>query len=192
MTMSKRRYVGVAGLVLAAVSCVSNNAETGSDEIAAQSDSLLHRSSKVPSELAVPEGQRLAFRLAARGDQIYGCQAGEAGTNAWLLIEPDATLYGLFGWYAGHHYAGPTWEARDGSVVKGKRLAGASVDATAIPWLLLEASEHSGRGWMTRVSYIQRLDTHGGVAPAGSCELGAKVEVAYTATYAFYVPTRGK
>ena len=37
--------------------------------------------------------------------------------------------------------------------------------------------------------YVQRLDTRGGVAPAGACQAGASVAVPYTATYNFWGPT---
>ena len=46
-----------------------------------------------------------------------------------------------------------------------------------------------GAGAMTGVSYIQRLNTKGGVAPAAACDAGAKGKrqtVAYEADYAFY------
>lgn len=108
---------------------------------------------------------------------------------AWVFRSPEAELIGLFGWPAGKHYAGPTWEALDGSTVVGKRLAGATVDAGAIPWLLLQASAHAGNGRMSKVTYVQRLFTHGGNAPAEGCDadhVAAVAKVDYTALYAFY------
>jgi hypothetical protein len=44
---------------------------------------------------------------------------------------------------------------------------------------------------MQNVSYIQRLDTAGGLAPTTGCtadHVGEIAEVPYTATYYFYVP----
>jgi len=59
----------------------------------------------------------------------------------------------------------------------------------AIPQLLLKATAHRGDGLLGSVSYIQRLDTHGGVAPAGTCNAGAQQAVGYSALYRFYAPT---
>jgi hypothetical protein len=91
------------------------------------------------------------------------------------------------------HYGGPTWEARDGSTVKAARVDGVTVDPDAIPWLLLQAiPQPAGPDGdrLTGTTYIQRLNTTGGVAPApGECSadtLGDVVEVPYTADYYFW------
>jgi hypothetical protein len=39
---------------------------------------------------------------------------------------------------------------------------------------------------MSDVTFIQRLNTLGGLAPATPCAPGATIDVDYTATYAFY------
>jgi hypothetical protein len=148
----------------------------------------------IPAELAVPAGNRLSSLLFADGVQIYDCQVSAEGVAAWVFRAPQADLYGLLGWPAGRHYAGPTWQAPDGSTVVGTRAAGVSVDASAIPWLLLQASAHSGEGRMSKVSYIQRLFTSGGIAPSSGCDVDhqrASVEVDYTALYALYESRRG-
>jgi hypothetical protein len=46
-----------------------------------------------------------------------------------------------------------------------------------------------GNGLFENVSYIQRLDTQGGVAPAGACTDGSQQAVGYSAQYRFYTPT---
>ena len=59
----------------------------------------------------------------------------------------------------------------------------------AIPWLLLRASSTTGTGVFTNVTYVQRLNTTGGVAPATGCGAstsGTDTSVAYTADYYFY------
>jgi Protein of unknown function (DUF3455) len=155
----------------------------------AETEALLRCEPRVPDELAAPKGHRLAFSLTATGDQIYVCQAGPAGQPpAWTLKAPDADLF-RFGRLFGTHYAGPTWEARDGSTVVAARLASASVDAAAIPWLLLEATQHTGDGFMSEVTYIQRLDTVGGLAKASGCDadhVGETSSIEYSARYAFF------
>ena len=48
----------------------------------------------------------------------------------------------------------------------------------------------NGRRLLTQTSYIQRLNTEGGVAPAAGCsqasEIGALTMVPYTTDYFFY------
>ncbi len=141
--------------------------------------------------LAVPAGNRLAFHLDAAGVQIYTC----ATNGTWAFVAPQANLYDRGGEVVAIHYKGPTWQwLEDGSTVVGGKLAAYTVDPTAIPWLLLGAVSHGGEGRMAKVSYVQRLDTVAGVAPAGGCSaanVGATANVPYTATYYFYVPDDG-
>lgn len=144
--------------------------------------------------LVVPDGNRIAFSFGAAGVQIYACVAAGEGF-AWVLQAPEATLFNPGGQTAGIHYVGPTWEANDGSTVVGARLAAATVDPTAIPWLLLGATANTGSGRMQKVSFIQRFDTTAGKAPpAATCDAGALGQIAradYTATYHFYEPKPG-
>lgn len=141
-----------------------------------------------PPELAPPPDQTLAFVLDATGVQQYSCNATATGA-AWTFVAPDAELFD-HGRLVGTHYAGPTWEHEDGSTVVAALAAGATLDPTAIPWLLLSAVSHGGAtGKMTEVTWIQRLETTGGIAPATCCDvgrLGATASVPYTAEYYFY------
>lgn len=127
--------------------------------------------------------------LQGKGSQIYVCQ-NTGGVYAWKLKAPDAKLFGDSGELVGRHFAGPTWEANDGSRVVGKLVTSVpSPDANSIPWLLLTAVSHEGKGLMTRVESIQRLKTKGGIAPARSCSAEVKdkeVSVPYEASYYFY------
>ncbi len=145
----------------------------------------------VPSALKPPAGTMLIERLAASGSQVYVCAPGEKSSKpqsyAWTLKAPDAVLRAADGKSTIRHYAGPTWEARDGSKVVGKLVATRQAPAKgAVPWLLLSATE-TGAGTLAGIRYVQRLDTVGGAAPAGSCvTLGEETRVPYTADYAFY------
>jgi Protein of unknown function (DUF3455) len=178
---------------LSAGACVAPVEEADDDPIASTEQSLSSCLPEIPEALAVPDGNKLAFVLGAEGVQIYDCKAAADGTASWVFRAPEADLFGHRGRIAGSHYVGPTWEALDGSTVVGARVAGVSVDASAIPWLLLQAASHTGKGRMSKVTFIQRVNTGGGLAPAGSCELGAVAEVDYTADYLFYTakPQRG-
>jgi hypothetical protein len=136
-----------------------------------------------PAALAPAADQDLAFTFDATGVQIYNCTGG-----AWVFSAPDAQLYQSSDRHpVGHHYAGPTWEYQDGSLVVAAKTAGATVDPSAIPWLLLTAKGHGPiDGRMSEVTSIQRLETAGGLAPVGACTNGAVANVPYTATYYFY------
>lgn len=175
---------------LAAISCTAQ-IEPASDapEVAAETAALAKCPPAIPEALAIPEGNRLAFSLGAKGVQRYTC-TDNAGVTSWVLLEPDADLFDKHGRFAGTHYAGPTWEGRDGSTVVAARVAGVSVDAASIPWLSLKATSNTGKGRMSKVTFIQRLNTKGGLQPAGACTAGGVLEVDYTATYAFYEARR--
>src|ERR1700761_62674 len=88
----------------------------------------------IPTELRVPAAQKLIFQAHGVGDQVYTCKAVE-GKYAWTLQAPDAQLRGADGQLLGRHFAGPTWEAKDGSSVLGKPVASVpSPDARSVPW----------------------------------------------------------
>ena len=146
-------------------------------------------SQSLPSNLRAPADQKLIFQAHGIGDQIYTCEVTD-GKYAWILKAPDAQLLSTDGQVLGHHFAGPTWEAKDGSRVAGKVVASVPApNPSAVPWLLLLAIRHDGNGSMNQVLSIQRLNTKGGKAPAGSCDrshAGAEVRVPYEAEYYFY------
>jgi hypothetical protein len=132
------------------------------------------------------------FVLTGEGDQVYRCDPKNSGADAagWVLDHPDAKLLDPSGAEVGTHGAGPTWRYRDGSVVKGELLVKTPApDAGAIPWLVLQAASHEGRGAFAAVETIERTHTQGGVAPATGCDAthtGALVRVHYRATYSFF------
>jgi hypothetical protein len=146
-------------------------------------------SQDVPVDLHPPVGERELFTTHAKGDQIYVCKNVDS-QYAWTLKAPDASLFDEHGQRILKHYAGPTWEANDGSTVVGKVAASAaSPDHQSIPWLLLSAVKHSGSGVMSGVLSIQRLNTNGGAAPSGGCDaahVGSETRSNYTADYHFY------
>ena len=91
----------------------------------------------VPSRVQVPAGHAPFLLAHAIGVQIYACSATADGPK-WQFVAPEAVLFGKG--ILGHHYAGPTWQAADRSLVKAARVDGVTVDPTAIPWLLLKAT----------------------------------------------------
>ena len=141
----------------------------------------------VPAQLTPPAGEKLVLQAHGKGDQVYTCK--KTGPQyAWTLKEPQAELLDDQNKVIGHHYIGPTWVLNDGSQVVGKVVA--KVDSPdSIPWLLLSAGAHSGKGTFTRVTTIQRLHPTGGKAPASRCDAAhenKESRVSYTADYLFY------
>ena len=146
---------------------------------------------EAPPQLRPPANEQLLFRLHAKGDQVYTCK-GEAGKFAWTLKAPDAQLFDQDGKAFGKHFAGPSWEANDGSRVTGKAVANApSPDADSIAWLLVSIVSHEGSGVLSSATTIQRINTKGGKAPASGCDnshSGQETRVPYSADYLFYAP----
>jgi uncharacterized protein (DUF2147 family) len=145
----------------------------------------------VPEVLRAPAGQVLAFAAAGVGVQIYTCTAAAEDPTrySWTFVAPQADL-SQAGKSLGRHYAGPTWEAADGSKVIGELAVAVDAPApTAIPWLLLRAKTTSGTGVFSPIVSIQRLRTVGGKAPAGGCDgslAGQEARVPYSAEYRFF------
>ncbi|WP_405924193.1 DUF3455 domain-containing protein [Streptomyces sp. NBC_00035] len=141
-----------------------------------------------PAALKVPEGNRLTGVFSAAGVQTYTCTDG-----AWKLLEPAATLWAKND--RSHrpvalHSRGPVWVSTvDGSAVNAAAIATSPKTGT-IPELLLQSTATRGTGVFAAVSYIQRLDTQGGVAPTTACTGTDQTSVPYTATYAFYKPAK--
>ncbi len=138
----------------------------------------------VPDALKVPTGFVLQARGLAVGAQIYTCQE-----SRWILKAPDATLYDGYSQMMAKHFAGPTWMFKDGSRIVATKVAGTDApNPKSIQWLLLKTSAADGAGALAHTSYIQRVYTAGGIAPAASCSAGAEARSEYTAMYYFWVP----
>jgi Protein of unknown function (DUF3455) len=133
----------------------------------------------------------IALELLGKGVQIYTCIASPNGAG-WKLKAPEATLRDSSGRVIGQHFAGPTWQATDGSKVVGTPLVSSvSRGPAAIPWLVLRASANDGTGLFAHVAYITRTRTIGGTAPPAGCDaahVGVETRVPYSATYTFFIP----
>ena len=140
----------------------------------------------IPAKLAPPQAGPLLGKYTGKGVQIYVCTV-TGSTSEWDFKAPEAELIDARGRLFAKHYAGPTWEARDGSKIVGKMLANEPAPkADAIPWLLLSA-ESSGSGVLAGARFVQRINTSGGVGPTGVCPTaGAERRVDYRADYIFY------
>jgi hypothetical protein len=140
----------------------------------------------IPAKLAPPAGTSLIGAYAAKGVQIYACSL-HGTTNAWSLKAPEAQLFDAKGVLFAKHYAGPTWEANDGSKIVGRLMETVPGPVAGdIPWLLLSATS-TGQGVFAGARFVQRIKTAGGVGTTGKCSTpGAERRVSYSAEYAFF------
>jgi hypothetical protein len=127
--------------------------------------------------------------VGARGVQIYECRAKRDNPDQaeWAFVAPEAELFDSSGNRIGNHYAGPHWEAADGSRVVGSVVARNNAPAASdIPWLLLNARNAGQPGRFAGITHIQRVHTRGGVAPTSGCDkmnIGTGARVPYTTDY---------
>jgi len=136
------------------------------------------------SSLEVGDTNKVSSHVYAVGVQIYRWTG-----SAWTFVAPAAVLYANedHDGEVGTHYAGPTWESNSGSKVVGVRVAGCTPDPNSIPWLKLQAVTSEGPGIFHRVTFIQRVNTVGGVAPSvAGTTVGELAQVPYAAEYVFY------
>jgi hypothetical protein len=163
----------------------------------------------VPTAVQVPAGNKLFLVGHASGTQNYICLPSGDSVK-YVLFTPQATLFSD-GKQVTTHYFSPnpaeggtiraTWQhSRDTSTVWGEVKPGNSssdpayVAPGAIPWLLVTKTGTQagpdGGDMLTATTYIQRLNTSGGVAPATGCsspaDVGNKAFVPYTTDYYFY------
>lgn len=145
----------------------------------------------LPEPVRLPAGNVFKLQTVGTGEITYECREKKdaAGAFEWAFVAPVATLWDAQKKSIGKYYGGPTWEAVDGSKVTGKQVAIAPASPGNIPLQLVKADPAMGNGAMTGVTYIQRLDTKGGVAPSSACNAaaaGTKQQVGYQAKYVFY------
>jgi len=169
----------------------------------------------VPVEVAVDAGN-VPFLLGhGFGTQNYVCLPSGAGV-AFKLFTPEATLLGDDEEQITTHFFAPNpeepntnpavtaigpirvaWQhSRDGSIVYGEVKSGNSavVSPDAIPWLKVTKvgveNGAAGGNVLAKTTFIQRLNTTGGLAPSTGCtspaDIGHLAFVPYTADYFFY------
>ncbi|MGW7414800.1 CHRD domain-containing protein [Streptomyces sp. NPDC054863] len=122
-----------------------------------------------------------------RGEQIYECKKAADGTTSFQQRDVRAVLGGNIAHsFVAPNSGTPQWVARDHSKVVGTLISRSPNGEGNIPELDL-AGRPSGRpgGLFSRTTEILRLNTVGGVAPAGSCTLGSLSGVPYQADYVF-------
>jgi hypothetical protein len=158
----------------------------------------------VPANLEVPDGNIPYLIARADGTQNYVCLPTSSGYT-WTFFGPQATLFVDVDQQVTTHFLSPnpaesgtpraTWQhSGDTSTVWAVAIAN-STDASfvasgAIPWLLLRVVGSEVDGTLTGTTYIQRVNTAGGIAPVTGCksakDTGKKALVPYTTDYVFY------
>jgi len=164
----------------------------------------------VPDGLQVTAQEGKVFLVGhAIGTQNYICLPSGAGV-AYSLFTPQATLFDNNEQIITHFFSPnpdesntirATWQdSRDSSRVWAATVPnGASTDEkfvakNSVAWLKLQAVGHrdgpSNGDRLSNTTFVQRLNTHGGVAPSTGCasltDVGTKAFVPYTADYFFY------
>lgn len=163
----------------------------------------------VPADIEVLAPNEAFLLGHAVGTQNYVCQpSGSVGRVSWTLFTPEATLFSDQREQLITHFFSPnpdegsivvraTWQdSRDTSTVWA-RGTGSVPDPTgsgAIAWVRLQAAGTAegptGGDTLSRTTFVQRVNTVGGSAPATGCEIptdvGRKAFVPYTADYIFY------
>jgi hypothetical protein len=168
----------------------------------------------VPRSIRTPAGNTAFLVGHAVGTQNYICLPSGADF-AWTLFTPQATLFNDDEKQVITHFLSPnpdeddtpraTWQhSQDTSTVWAMAIASSSspgfVESGAIPWLLLKVvgaqDGPTGGDTLSATTFIQRLNTSGGVAPSTGCatdsDIGKKALVPYEADYFFYESTDGK
>jgi hypothetical protein len=181
-----RRALAVGALVTAALA-----ATVSGQALAAAASAQTAPGDSLDPRTYAPDS-RIFLTAHATGVQKYTCQAN----GTWLFTDPEATLYKTNGTAKpiGTHFLNfatgrPVWQLDDGSSVEAARKVAEPGGAGNIPWLLLQAAvTTSGPDGdrLTGTTWVQRLNTSGGVAPSGACAPGDHAAVSYTADYSFW------
>lgn len=148
----------------------------------------------LPSNL--PNGNTRVATFFAEGVQKYKARQ-KAGSDPavfeWVFVAPVAALYDATNTKIGTHSAGPTWQlsgSTSDSIYAQQftpSKTAPSPDQSSIDWLLLMPKiGKTPTGFFADVSYIQRIATKGGKAPATApVSANDTIDVYYEAVYRF-------
>lgn len=146
----------------------------------------------LPALIQVATGNTLVLETKANGTIKYQCskEKDPLTTYKWTMTGPTAELMNAEGDKVGD-YSGPParWAHKDGSFVTGSQVAVSPNGSKNIPMQLVKADVSGGLGALTAISYVQRVNTKGGVAPSKKCSAeneGGQAEVKYSAEYRFW------
>lgn len=193
------KFILMTALLMTAVVACKKDEDTDTNThspawyIAESEQLVIPEAIDLPDNL--PKGNTRVATYFAEGVQQYKAQqkaGSDPATFEWVFVAPEAKLYDATNAKVGTHSAGPTWQltgATDsiyGQAFTPAKLA-PSPDPSSIDWLLLMPKTGKvATGIFANVSYIQRIATIGGKAPAKlPVSAGETIEVKYTAIYRF-------
>ncbi|HWY73327.1 MAG TPA: DUF3455 domain-containing protein [Burkholderiaceae bacterium] len=141
------------------------------------------------TRIRAPSEVEPILELVATGVQIFRCEADKESFH-WVFRLPEAELRDARGLVVAHHGANYSFEDVDGS-----RLIGTIVGYDSAPndnsvhWLLLRTQSY-GQGEFEKVTYVQRVDTSGGMPPAqcSAEQVNQILRVPFSAKFIFYRP----
>jgi len=140
------------------------------------------------SQIQVPEGNSLAYRVYGLGVQEYSWDG-----STWIAGGLIANLYSSpsYQGQVGTHHGGPTWISNSGGLVTGDEEFECSPDPNSISWQRVRADEVDGVGMFSDTTFVQRINTSGGNAPSypGTYD-GQPITVPFAAEYVFYRAAR--
>jgi hypothetical protein len=141
------------------------------------------------SQIKVPAGHEPTLQLSARGVQIFRCERLDKSLQ-WRFRLPDAELVDAQGQPAGHHGANFSFEHRDGSRLLGSVVAYDKSDSPDVLPRLLLSTKSYGKGEFAGVTYVQRVNTHGGMPPPAcdASQVNRLLRVDFSADFVFYRP----
>jgi hypothetical protein len=173
------------------------------------------------NKLQVEPGNEAFLVGHAVGTQNYVCKPSATGVK-FVLFTPEATLFKdnadrqiITHFFSPNPFESntdatvvadglirATWQARDTSTVWAKvheSEGTLTVDRNAIAWLLLDVvgtqDGPTGGRTLSDSTFIQRVNTTGGLAPSTGCtaltDVGNQAFVPYTADYYFYKKQHG-
>jgi len=194
-----------ASLIATAVTTLAVLLGLGAPTSFAQAPSALPA---VPEAIQVPTGNQLFLVRHAVGTQDYVCLPSGSDFK-YVLVTPRATLYDDDEQKVATHYISPnpleggtprvTWEnVADAGTVWAQAMQTSTdtdfVAPGAIGWVLLKVvgtqAASGNQDGVAATTYVQRLNTAGGMAPSTGCgssaEVGNLAFVPYLADYYFY------
>ena len=147
-----------------------------------------------------PSGAGVAYVLFTPEATLFGDDGGQAITH-YFSPNPDPRDPNTDPKVVADGAIRVTWQHRDTSTIWAKLhqsgpdgTGAVTVDSTAIAWLLLDGvgslNGPTGGDKLTATTFVQRLNTTGGLAPSTGCssltDVGNTAFVPYTADYFFY------
>jgi len=187
-----RRFRVIAPITAAAALAVGLAGSAFADTTDTTPGAATPAAASADDSIYPPSGFRKEGIYNTNGATItYGCAGG-----AWTVTGVKAKLS------RERHPDGPrsatlvnnTWTSDDGSFVEAEELVSnrpANTGAGAIQWELRKATKTGGSGLFSKVAYVVRHGTEGGMPPSATCAEGDVATVPFWATYWLYNPIEG-